>query len=512
MFARLESSNFMRPTSIGFRSLVVLAAASLASAATSVSSNSLVSSTTLAIDGALAARLLSWEGGDFRSSVVVQPSTTGSSPTKSPGAPFCAPLVVQVAFPPPPALVKWINELCASQSPRRKLVLTDYNATGVAIEAFEAIGAMLTEVTFPAFDATTAPIGPMRLVFSAEQSRVTTPGGSSGGLAAGPTSASTFSLAVDGLDASATMRIEPITVTMASGSSATGATRTYATTTGSTEFSNLRVQTSAAKADTWKTWLTDFVVNGRSTDANEKRGSVRLIGANGAPLDLALNFSQIGILRVSRLPIASGTLPKVEAEFYFERLSLDSPSASSTGTSTNASSGTESAIKATELPPPGPIASTQTERPVSGTNATAGIRTPIAGTVLLTSPTVAPAIVATAPSAADQGSRDPAAFPRVEGLTRISYSGTYQKTYTNEQASYSSPETIYQLVGRVDVAAKAAGWTLTSLSEADSPNGKTVSESWTRPSATASVSFQGLKDGSGAKLSIAVYVQIPAAN
>jgi hypothetical protein len=109
---------------------------------------------------------------------------------------------------------------------------------------------------------------------------------------------------------------------------------------------------------------------------------------------------------------------------------------------------------------------------------------------------------------ADVGTRDPAQFPRVDGLTRTYYSGTFQPVYTSEQADYTSSEAIGTVVARVDAAAKAAGWTMTTVTETAPNGGKNVAEAWTKGSANASINYAQPINATGTQLNLQVYVRL----
>jgi hypothetical protein len=118
----------------------------------------------------------------------------------------------------------------------------------------------------------------------------------------------------------------------------------------------------------------------------------------------------------------------------------------------------------------------------------------------------------TTTSPADQGSRDPVDFPRVTGLTRVSYSGTFQKAYTSESATYTSTEDVQKLMARISDAAQAAGWEQLTLAEQGAPpNGRTVSASWSKPQVQAQVSCSDRREG-GTTVNVQVYKQKPATN
>jgi hypothetical protein len=330
-----------------------------------------------------------------------------------------------------------------------------------------------------------------------------------------------------------------------------GSARDYTATPVAAGFSNLAVTLTRAKSGTWRAWFDDFVVNGKSSDANEKSGAIEFLSKDMKTVVFALRFQNMGILRVSRVPVAEGALELVQAELYFEKLSTGPQTAGGTQQSTSATNeseettadGTSSveenvdkiattegeAIQPVEAvvmqaPPPAPatgMLSAATTADTSGTtnvsvsdrftsgDATVSDSTSTAtraGTVVGTTST---AVTNTNP--ADQGSRDPAGFPRVEGFVRVNFSGSYQSTYTQEQASYTSPEGIYVLVARVEAAAVGMGWKLSNFSESESSNGKSVSQQWTRPGGQTNVSYLQ-PPGGETKVTLSVQFQKPATN
>ncbi|MEO6003736.1 MAG: hypothetical protein ABIZ04_27430 [Opitutus sp.] len=488
---------------------LVFSVPSASQAATNLG-GSLTSSTILAIDGVPCDRLLSWEGGDLRGGAVTQG-------TKSASGPSVAPLVIQVGFPASSQLTGLINEMCSGQTAPHTLTLIDYDSGGLAAAALQLGGAVLMEVVFPAFIATTTPVGPVKLVFAADKSGAVAPSSITLGSTPGSSSATTFQLAVDGLDGRGVQRIEALTISRPSRSDPTP------------RFSSLQVTLQASTATTWKTWYTDFVVNGNN--GGEKHGALTMVDASGRPMETALNFQQLGMLRLSRPPGSHGLATSAEIEMYVGGLMVSKPAGTTPQANTEAPANSTLNGVASDVPlttatlaTPLPTTSSVTGVPVEPVLTTATLATPVpTSSTSVTSvdsrtlvtdvplktanPATSPAL-ATVTNPADQGSRDPAEFPRVSGLTRVQYSGTYQKTYTSEQATYTSTDAIYQLVARVDAAAKAAGWSMTTLEEGTFSSGKSVAEGWTKLGGTVSVSYREQPAG-GTQFALQVYLQIP---
>lgn len=493
-------------------------------AATTLAALSPGGKSTLLIDGAACDRVLSWDGGDLRGTLLSQLSTTGGLATKSLGSARLAPLTLQVPLPLSPQLAALVSDVGSGRFIRHTLLLVDYNSMGVATAAFELSNAMLVGVTFPAFDASTSAIEPVKLVFEAEQSAaVTVPGATT--LSLVTRGVSTFRFSIDGVDASRAMRIEPISINVSTSEDTIGETRSYTKTSGTVEFSNIKITIGITSAASWEAWWTDFVVKGNATESKEKNAVLQLIDSSGAPLDVALNFTQVGILRLSRPPATAGAATKLEAEMYFEGLSLGKPtttsSASSASTATDTAASDTNTTDATASNPATESSSsadtattensgtTATSVPTTTSSPSIASRTPIATDVpLVSSTTTLSTAQKTMLNPADVGSRDPAQFPRVDGLTRTYYSGTFQPVYTSEQADYTSSEAIETVVARVDAAAKAAGWTMTTVTETAPNGGKNVAESWTKDSANASVNYAQPVNATGTQINLQVYVRL----
>ena len=410
------------------------------------------------VDGVESGAVVSWEGGDPRVAVVTG-AAVGAPSAKRVGAPALAPLVVRVAFPPSAPLASWINEVAAGNSPRHTVVLVDSGSLRQPAEAYEVSAALLTEIVLPAFDATKTEFDPMRLVFAGEAGRAVAP--PAGGIRAVRASGANFSLSLAGLDARGTLRIEPIRIVVSMAKSDVGATRSTEIVAGATEISNLTITLSSGSAATWKTWFTDFAMNASGAGATKRDGAIALLDASMKPGAVSISLAGCGILRVSRPPETAGVPNNYQAEIFCERVAFAGLTAVPVSKSD----------AATALPPP-------------------VVRAPLAA----------------AAGIPDKGARDPAMFPRVSGLIRTSYSGTYQQTQTSETATYTSTETANQLAARVEEAAKAKGWELRTLSESEGGATRRIYQGWVSSPAIVTLTFGETTGVAGSQLDVQVYV------
>jgi hypothetical protein len=491
--------------SIGFFAAILSARAAEAGSITSSAT------TVLSIDGVAVARVLQREGGDLRAGVSTAVSTIGGLSTKTVGTASVAPLVLHVQLPPTPGIAALVDELITGKLIRHTVHVTDYNLSGAAVATQELTGAILTHATFPAFDSASTTAGALTLIFRAENSTSVTAVANS----AIPTIdvATSFYLGIDGLDTRGVIGIEPIAFRRVMSSSAIGETRDSGLSASSLQIDNLVIRINAAQSASWSSWWDEFVLRGQSGDSYEKSGSLHLVGASGKALTPWLNFSHLGILRVSRLSPPAGPAQTLEAELYLENVSLSTPDETMSAASapSTASSDVSPSPVATTTEP-GAIAAGPTASAPIATVLPGGTQTPLATSVPLASTTTAvqSSSVMIATSSSDSGSRDPAQFPRVSGLTREYYSGNYLPTYTNEQARYNTPEAIDALVARVDAAAKAAGWTLAMMNEATNAGSKTVGERWLKGPAAATLDFS--QTTAGTQLQVQVHITLAPAN
>lgn len=416
----------------------------------------------LFVDRVDAGAVLNWEGGDLRAEAIA----AAGLGVKQLGPPRLAPLVVRVAFPPSAVLAGWITEVAAGGATRRTLVLTDSDAMQRTAEGYEVTGAMLSEIVFPKFDAAAATFDPMTLVFSGERGGavVTVPQAVVG---PAPKAITGFQLSVAGLDGKGVSRIESFTIKQGAPTAPNrGEEIMRHVGAGPTEISNLRITLSRATVPTWRTWHSDFVVNGTGPGATKREGVIGLLGPSGQPGPLSLVLTGCGILSLSRPPETAGVPVKYVAEMFVERIAF---------------AGLPPAVGGPKLvverePPPA-----EKKEPAPG-----------------------------AGSPADKGMRDPAEFPRVADLVRLTYSGNYGSNYTSEQATYSAAEAANSLLARVTDAAKGAGWELRTLDENESAGSRQIHQRWVRENAGATLTISEKAEVKGSQMLLQVYVTIPA--
>jgi hypothetical protein len=471
---------------------------------------------TLSIDGVSQGPVVKWSGGDIGANVV-----TGASAGKQLGQPRFDPVVVEVPLPLAATLVAWINEFAAGRHLAKNLVLTETDASGRAapmLTTLQAGGAYLTAVRFPPGDALSRTGATVVLEFGVDQAQLAispAPSGTNSVPARTTATVQHFRLTIDNLGPTGVAKVGAVEITRAPEGGTAGEAIVTAMPTGPTRLSNLTVTLADSAAAAWRTWFTDFVINGNNDNVREKAGSLEFLASDLSTVELRLQLTQVGIARLTRQPGTTDSAPIVQVELYVEQVAIAAAATPTTQTSQTqpASAPTPAAAapapaaaapapdtSATATPPapvaPARVASTVPVLDSTRTSISAGnpgffqIRpvntvVPPAATNTVAKPfpaspaTPGGAVKGTAP--ADEGSRDPIDFPRVGGLTRLTFSGSSQKNYVRESATYAAVDDLRRVVDSVTSTAQAAGWEQISLFETGNRTvGRTVNVEWVK--------------------------------
>jgi hypothetical protein len=480
---------------------------------------------TLSVDGISVGPVIKWSGGDVRAEVV-----TDASAGKHLGQLRYDPVVVEMPLPLAAPLVSWINDFAAGRHTAKNLVLTEIEVSGRAspvLTTLEASGAYLTGVRFPVGEATSRMVATVRLVFGVGQARLSTSSGQAGTPVRTTATVQNFRLNVVNLGGVGVFKTGAIEITLASEGSQSAAPGVAATTTGPVRLSTFIVTLHDTAAADWNAWFKDFVFNGNNDNTREKAASLEFFDGSQSTSVLHLQLGQMGIARLTRQPATSDSAATVQAELYFEQLSIAASTAAASQTSQTQPPTTPPPAEPASVPPtPTTAASDSTATPTSAPAPVAATDLPIGSTRVLTAVTntghaqirpvamavpLASTIAVTPPdpssataetvalegsNPADQGSRDPIGFPRVSGLTRLTFSGSMQKSYVQESATYASADDLRRLVDNVVKTAKAAGWEQTSHTETGEKTvDRSVNAEWNKGPIRAQMSFTDRKPG-----------------
>ena len=191
--------------------------------------------------------------------------------------------------------------------------------------------ALITEVTFPALDATSKDAAKMSIVLSPEHTVLNRK--ASGKLS--PPSVKTqkrwltanFRFAIDGIDTTRVSKVEALTVKLPRitfgeclhcDGVASGPTKV--------DFPDL-VITTGEPADSLYDWFEAFVLDGNNDDASERSGSIQYLASDLKTVLFTLNFKNLGIFDLMPVAVDAGgnAVPKLLTSMYCETMEFAVP-------------------------------------------------------------------------------------------------------------------------------------------------------------------------------------------
>ena len=234
------------------------------------------------------------------------------------------PCVMQVGFSLDASYYEWISVSWTGNTTRRdgSIIIADQQFQAKSRRDFH--GALITETTIPAMDASSRDAGHLTVKISPEYISYK----KEGGQISLETSqkrqwvVSNFKLEIQDLDCKRVSKIGQISVTSRALTEAVGVSREPSIASRRVEFSNLKITLPATDAKSWQEWLEDFVIKGNCGDERERSGKLTLLAANLRDEMAHLDFFNLGIISLGPESGASGNLV---AELYCERMEFEVP-------------------------------------------------------------------------------------------------------------------------------------------------------------------------------------------
>ncbi len=195
------------------------------------------------------------------------------------------------------------------------------------VSQLEFFHAVLTEVGFPALDASSKQAAKMTVKFSPEYTRLKK---GSGKLQPPPGQAASsknwltdnFRLAISGLDCSHVNKIDALTIKQNINASAIGKERLLDLQSSSLEVPNLAVTLAESTAQSFYDWHKDFIIDGNNGQNKEKSGTLELLTPDLKEVLFTLTFHGLGIFRLAPEKVEAGNenIRRVKAEMYCETI------------------------------------------------------------------------------------------------------------------------------------------------------------------------------------------------
>ena len=284
----------------------------------------------LELDGSFAGWLSSFEGGNAVGEVVTEPSAEGSVQKKHIGNVKYEDISVQLGFSMVKGVYDWIKATLDHKYQRKNgaIVSTDYKMQEkTRLEFFDA---QLSEIGFPACDASSKDPAYLSLKFSPEYTRRKAGDGSQ---VIAPIDSkhqkqwlpANFRLSIGGLE-QATLKaskVEALTIKQTVAQGVIGDNRDLIREPGKVEFPNLKITLPESHASSFYAWHEDFVVKGNNSDNQEKTAVLEFLSPTQKVM-LALEFKGLGVFKMAPVKGEGNQeqVARARAEMYCEQLNF----------------------------------------------------------------------------------------------------------------------------------------------------------------------------------------------
>ncbi len=279
----------------------------------------------LSVDGESAGFVKSFGGGDLKADVATHQLGTSHFQKKHLSTIGHSSLTMELDMSMGEPIWDWLEASFEQGHVTRDLVIAPdaFSATRLHQEFYDAL---ITEVTFPAMDASDRE--PCAVTATAVFGHTDHFAG--GGTPEGSRTASgkkwqcsNFRVEIGSLPTERVTRIEAITFTHEVADDSVGASRGRAEATVA-RVSNLTVTMSSLDLEPWLAWFNEFVIEGKCTDQDELTGSIELLDSDLGEAIANIDLRNVGIIRIDRNPMSVGdAMETFEVELYVEEIAFE---------------------------------------------------------------------------------------------------------------------------------------------------------------------------------------------
>jgi phage tail-like protein len=293
------------------------------------------------LDGASIGLVKSVEGGAATADVVTEPVGPDGIVRKRVASVHYDDITLTCGTGMSGVFYTWIADTLNRQTSRKNgaVVSADSNAEEVSRLSFQQ--ALISEIAFPALDASSKEAAYLTVKIAPEMTRRTTGHGPQVNKTAHAQKQfvqANFRLDIPGLDCTRVTAIDAITIRQTLVEDPVGAVREYQKEPASLEIPNLAVVLQESRADSFYDWFDDFVIRGNNGADAEKSGTLQYLAPAGKDALFTLDFHGLGIFKLTPLKFESAReSPRlVRAEMYCEEISFKYDPSVASGPSTAA--------------------------------------------------------------------------------------------------------------------------------------------------------------------------------
>jgi tail tube protein gp19 len=300
----------------------------------------------LTIDGHQStAYIKSVEGGFVRATVADDPTGGNERRVKHIATVEVDPISVEVGLTGAGDVLSWIQGSWNRQWSRRNGEISHANFDLRETYRHEFFDALMTDVTFPALDATSKDGGFLKFKFQPETIKINNKNGSEEGTGSGARirarvgqqvkqklwSPSAFRFRLDGLDEMAHVnKLESFTITQTIKKLYTGADRFPQIEPTGIKFPNLTGTIPLQHARGLMQWHQEYIHTGSQDKPSQRTGAIDFLSTDRKSTLFSIGLFEIGILfaGVESATAGSDQLKRVKFELFVHRMELDVPGAS----------------------------------------------------------------------------------------------------------------------------------------------------------------------------------------
>jgi hypothetical protein len=280
----------------------------------------------LELDGQFVDYLMAFEGGFPKAEVIAEPPGPTPFLKKHIGPPKYQDIAIQCSPVLPKPLFDWVAGALNMSPIKKNGAIITAGVDSKEQSRLQFNNAQITEVGFPALDASSKDTGLLTIKFAPE---FTTPLAGKGialpavATRAKPWLSSNFRLTIPGLDCSRVSKIDAFTIkqpVLAQGQ----AGQSKVLPAGKLEFPNLAISVAEANAGTFYAWFQDMVLKGNVGENFERPGTLELLDPTMKTVLLTIIFEHLGIFGFTPENAEAGAekIKRVKVEMYCEQIAL----------------------------------------------------------------------------------------------------------------------------------------------------------------------------------------------
>jgi phage tail-like protein len=227
----------------------------------------------------------------------------------------------------------WIKSSFDGKPLRRTGSVVAYDTSGLVTGSGQFTNALVSEIGFPALDASSKDAAKMTIKFQPEVTRFAPRSGKAPALggATPDISAGVFKLDIDGLPTARVATIDSFTWKQDIVANPGDGTN-FQYEPGAIEVPNLAFYFQDTIDQAWIDYFQDFVVNGNNDSTHERSGTLHLQDKKANEL-FTLSFSNLGIFKLTPEKVEAGSddIRRIKAEMYCESISFQYTQAATFG-------------------------------------------------------------------------------------------------------------------------------------------------------------------------------------